>query len=816
MKLPSPGIHKSLLLTLSLMPGLSSGVRAEVPSWHCSTDEQGRWDCRDIQPSTPNPTTADAEIVETNQTLEVSESSSEHAAALQTCATESNCGLLRCSLYYQEPPRDWVNSDRTPEASPLHAQAESTIADGMRISLDGRVEIHKGHLQLTAGHTEFDRESGVVVLDQGMQLRQPGILMSGSKAQLDVDRALGRIEQANFISFEHGARASAALIEREAVNQLLLEKAEYTQCPPDEESWKLQAGKIELDYDSGRGVARGSVVRVGDVPVFYSPYLNFPIDDRRATGILWPSIGHNDGGLDLSLPVYINIADNMDATLTPRFIEQRGELLETEYRYMNAVSEWNFSGAYLGNDNQTDSKRWLIGVEEKGRFGELWSTGIDFNRVSDNDYFRDLGISSLAVKRSTHLRQAGNVTFHSGRWESKLQLEQFQTIADVDEPYRRLPQWSAKYRPAAKNFGFEPEFELDFTRFDHPNAIEDGGTEITGDRFFWSAGLSYPMHWAFGHVIPRVKWRQLSYQLNTGGSQDEDPSASSAMASIDMGLTFEKRSDRWRQSLEPRLFWLYADHDAQDGNPNFDSTALPFSYRQLYRDSRFTGLDRLDDAHRATIGLDHRLVDRQTGRELLFTRVGQIFYMRDREVQLPGESVEREDVSSFAASFTARPKRQHRLRSEVVWQSEENKLESAHLAWQLRRSDEELYNAGISYRAADSRDNSLDRSLRQLDLSMLRPLSDEWSVFGRLQQDLEDDLAFERTVGFEYNSCCWRARVVYQQSLEPADDDIAAQLDRDDAILFEFQLKGLGGVGAKIDKVLEESVFGYQSDEDEE
>ena len=329
MKPPSPGIHKSLLLALSLIPALSSGSHADVPSWHCSTDSSGRWDCRNIEPAPAETPLLNKERIQEKQSLETSQNISEHAVAVEACAKEANCGLLRCSLYYQEPPRDWINSGQSPESSPLHAQAESTVANGMRINLDGRGEINKGHLQLTAGHAEFDRDSGVVVLDKGMQLRQPGILMSGSRARLDVDRALGRIEQANFISFEHGARASAALIEREALNRLRLEKAEYTQCPPDEESWKLQAGKIELDYDSGRGVARGSIVRVADVPVFYSPYLNFPIDDRRATGILWPSIGHNDGGLDLSLPVYINIADNMDATLTPRIIAERGELLNT-------------------------------------------------------------------------------------------------------------------------------------------------------------------------------------------------------------------------------------------------------------------------------------------------------------------------------------------------------------------------------------------------------------------------------------------------------------------------------------------------------
>ena len=98
---------------------------------------------------------------------------------------------------------------------------------------------------------------------------------------------------------------------------MVLNDATYTTRPPGQKpGWKIQANKIELNQETGRGVTRGTKLYVKDVPVLAVPYFNFPIDDRRTTGILNPQFGFsNDGGIELSVPVYLNLAPNYDATL---------------------------------------------------------------------------------------------------------------------------------------------------------------------------------------------------------------------------------------------------------------------------------------------------------------------------------------------------------------------------------------------------------------------------------------------------------------------------------------------------------------------
>ena len=89
----------------------------------------------------------------------------------------------------------------------------------------------------------------------------------------------------------------------------------YSTCPPDDRRWELRARQIDIDTDSGMGVAHDATLRVGKVPVLYVPWFSFPIDNRRRTGLLYPSIGSSSrNGFDWRQPIYFNLAPNYDLT----------------------------------------------------------------------------------------------------------------------------------------------------------------------------------------------------------------------------------------------------------------------------------------------------------------------------------------------------------------------------------------------------------------------------------------------------------------------------------------------------------------------
>ena len=89
-----------------------------------------------------------------------------------------------------------------------------------------------------------------------------------------------------------------------------------------------------------------ATIEMEGVPIFYTPWLTFPIDDRRKSGFLFPEVGKDsNGGADIALPYYFNLAPNYDATLTPRYIADRGLLTELELRYLgHNTGYWELGG----------------------------------------------------------------------------------------------------------------------------------------------------------------------------------------------------------------------------------------------------------------------------------------------------------------------------------------------------------------------------------------------------------------------------------------------------------------------------------------
>ncbi|WP_295877050.1 LPS-assembly protein LptD [uncultured Zhongshania sp.] len=739
----------------------------------------------------------------------------------------SKCGLSPgCQGRFIEPTRNWQGSDQSPLKAPLNVSADTIESVGTKATMTGDVQLRKGDLSLDAGYAQYNRSNNTVLLRDNVVLRQPGIMLRGEFAQIDTNKGLGSLEQAEILSFDTGARGTAGRIARPDYSRFELEQASYTQCTPDNETWSLHADSIDLDYDSGRGVARGTSIRVYDIPVFYTPYLNFPVDERRATGFLFPSIGFADSSLDISTPYYLNLAPNYDAIITPRFIEQRGEALETELRYLDKYSEWAVNTSYLPNDKRDEIDRWLLGISENGYMNERWGTEIDFTKVSDDEYFRDLGLANLAVKRSSHLNQQAAVNYNSDDWSGRIEVQRYQTIAAVEDPYQKLPQLRLNYQSPAKNFQLEPSMEFEYTQFDHRDKLSEGGNKITGQRLFGTAGASLPMRWRWGFVEPAFKSRHVAYELEDADlvGIDNQLSANSSQFTLDSGLYFERdlsiTDQDWTQTLEPRLFYRYSEYVDQSDQPDFDSSALTFTYQQLFRDTRFTGHDRLDDANQVAIGVSSRFINNDAGREVLTASLGQLHYFDDGRVQLPGDDVRKSNNSDLAGQIRILPDDYRWLSVDVLYDARQGVLNQTNLSYHQRSDSGALFNAGYTFRREGNTLGGLENDVKQGDVSISLPLNDQWKLYAKTQYDFEDNRPVENLIGAEYQNCCWLTRIVYQRALEP-DNDIGSNLSstgntgtqNNSAVLIEFQLKGLGGLGTAVTSVLKDSIFGYLSDE---
>ena len=193
---------------------------------------------------------------------------------------------------------------------------------------------------------------------------------------------------------------------------------------------------------------------------------------------------------------------------------------------------WELTGGWISNDEkyegetQTDGQRWLPAAQHAGQHGDAWRTTVKYTRVSDAEYVRDLENHRLSAQRQTALQQLGRVEWLGESWQVRLDVEQFQSLAqDIRNDYKKLPQMTARWRGQASWLGVEPLFLAQLSHFDTDAA------RVTGQRLYTEAGLTLPKRWQAGFLTSTLKYRSVSYELDDFPLLDDtSPSAGSIMA----------------------------------------------------------------------------------------------------------------------------------------------------------------------------------------------------------------------------------------------------------------------------------------------
>ncbi|MFL0810534.1 MAG: LPS-assembly protein LptD [Agarilytica sp.] len=762
-----------------------------------------------------------------------------------------------CSGAYIESPNDVEQgsaSQLAQEELVVEAQ-DASILDGSTAILQGDVEVSQGDRAIAAEEMTYERNLERATLKQRVRIKQPGVVIEGEYAEVSTIEHKATFDEAVFVFKDEQVRGGARSVKQLSPAKLELNGGYITTCEPGDETWMLKGEKITIDRETQQGSGKNVVLKVGKVPVFYLPYVTFPVGNERQSGFLYPSINNtDDGGADIAMPFYWNLAPNYDATITPRLITGRGLMGEVETRYLNSWTRTEMGFTYLSDDGGSQDEdldalveageiteeearphkgdsRWLVQMNQKGGGTHGWYTKADYTKVSDEDYFRDLGTSSLSVANKSFLQQYAQVGYQFENWHlSTLAQTQQVLLLDIPTPYRKLPQVDVNGR---YNFGnWVINLKNRYTYFKQEVEQPD---VLTGERF----NLDYNFRWEqrkpWGFFVPEFGYKGLRYQLDANDSISEEANAlqfglGAPQASIDMGLVFEHAGGSYTQTIEPRAYWLYRskeDHSdlfnigGNDGlDVNFDTSERTFSYGQLYRDSRFIGGDRLDDANQVTLGLTSRWYDNRSDKELFEASVGQIFHFRDRDVTLGGNASEAElsDNSEIAGELRINLIERTEFFSNVIYDTETSKVNRGSTGIHYASKDyRKLVNLSYSFlRDLNPAANGGDgNNIDQMDFSFSHPLSKQWTMMARSNYDFENQQELESFVGFEYNDCCYRFRILARRWLDSniakLVDDQNAQYDR--GIFFEVHLKGLGGSGGKANSILYDGIYGFEKRE---
>ncbi|MCB1616330.1 MAG: LPS-assembly protein LptD [Pseudomonadales bacterium] len=810
--------------------------------WVCESDGSGKgWQCQNLA---PEPKTRDKAQLTLSPKKLVEQTSPLSAASPHTGKQASKKGILQdwypgshnqnsedcCNGSYLAPIRTDADADKAPQDAEIKLSAEETLSENSVTTLNGNVVMTQGYRQLNSDRVVFDETGETIDVEGAVVFREPNLLVTGNQAEIDLASGQVAIRHAEFLLHDAHLRGQASSINREE-GVIILDDVSATYCEPLDNTWSIRSKSMKLDAEAGTGEARDVKLYIKNVPVAYSPYLSFPIDDRRKSGFLTPSISSSDDGLDITLPYYFNLAPNYDATLISRLIQDRGFLLGGEFRHLSRYSDASLSASFLPNDDDTGTDRWLVNTRQKGGASSPWYTEVNYTRVSDDDYFRDLSNSGLKVNSATHLLEKAGAGLITDHWHFSGKLEAYQTIDKTSpDPYYQLPALLAE---GSYDLPWNMQVDLinELVAFEH----RDDKLNTTGERARLEYALQRRFDSAAFFITPAVKIRHIEQNLDLVPASPTTGSHASVTVpsfTLDSGLFFERESNLFSQNgiqtFEPRLFYYYADYENQNNLHLFDTDDMTFSYAQLFRDYRFSGGDRIGDANQLSLGLTTRYIDSTTGRQKMRFSIGQIYYFEDRNITstvLPAAPTynETRDQSSIASELEIAINHAWQINSELIWNDDINQIDKGSVGLHFNDGDNHLANASYRYINYSKTPrlglNGLplaplelvERSIEQVDLSSFWGVDQQWSLIGKFNYDLTNSRELETIAGMQYNDCCWRVRLIYRKWVDnPFGIDDIKQQQEDSGVFLEFQLTGLGEIGEKIGDILDDSIQGFE------
>ncbi|MFY2599011.1 LPS-assembly protein LptD [Achromobacter xylosoxidans] len=732
---------------------------------------------------------------------------------------------------------------RLPDGNiPAYMEADTIEGDpDSDLTLTGAAQVRRIDGVIKGDRINYRKDTGEVDVQGNARMMRDGTLVTGPNAKFNVDKYSGEVEKPNFWLGATGGFAVADKADIFSKSQMRLHTVTYSGCSCETPSWYIKANTVDIDFDENEGVARNGVLYFKDVPILASPYMTFPVKKERKSGFLMPTYGTTSkGGFDFSLPYYLNIAPNYDATLQPRYFSKRGLQLGGEFRYLGAAYAGSIYGAYLPDDHDTGTNRWMYWWRHQQLLGNGFYADWDMAKVSDNDYFRDISQLGLNQASTTYLPQRARVGWSASYWNAYAQVYKYQTLQDpaalLTPPYDKEPE--LYLRGARYDWGgFDVDWTSTAVRFSQP-LLSGRRNGPNGDRLQTYPTVSYPIVRPGWFVVPKVGVNYTQYQtswyngdwlgLNSGtanaGTDFGYPRSQSRtvpIMSLDAGLIFERDTTLFGkssiQTLEPRLYYLRVPYRDQSKIPVYDTSLSDFSFSQAFEENIYSGgWDRISNANQLTAALTTRWLDASTGFERASLAVAQRLYFTDQQVTLPGETP-RENVRSdflvgasaaltdafttdVAAQYNPYDNRWSRALLSGRWSPQ--RLTTVALAYRYQRDPQ----AGVQYQP---------QGQNQISLAVQWPFTKRWYGVGRIDYSLrngpsstvsgtnDSPRVTQAIAGLEYKGdCCWVGRMVFQRYAVSA-------TDANTALFFQLELTGLGSLGTDPMNLLNRSIPGY-------
>ena len=722
----------------------------------------------------------------------------------QAQAQSQPIDLLQCANPALFAP-EVLNANSTFDPNAVVVTADSaTMTLTQRAQFSGNVNIISSRGQIFADEAIVtDNGNGVVAVGEvgfvndQIEVTSESISLNGITDSFVISNARYQLASIN-------GNGLAEQISINSKSGLTLDTVSFTTCPLNQQDWSIKASQLNIGEAGNLGQAFNTRFYVAGFPVLYLPYFAFPVTSQRQSGLLFPNISSSSAnGVDISQPFYWNIAPNLDATLTPRLLTNRGIQFNSEFRYLTAHQQGEVTLEYLASDDDyiNDDARYFLRVQHQGNVTENLQWYVDFNQISDENYIVDLG-SDFYNRADTYVNRAIGWLYHSPNLTVQTTFQDFDVIGETANNYRALPHIALDYTQI-----LDPNWRLDIhselSYFDNHNPQLP-----TATRAHFAPTLSYNQVTPGTQLSADLTWYSTYYQQRHLSDSDLAPSVNRNIGQARLfGAVFFERPQSFTDTdgiitLEPKIQYLYTSYAEQNDIGLYDSAQLLNNVNGLFRGQAFSGLDRISDNNQLTIGLTSRIMD-GNNQERASISVGQIFYFDESRLLNQTQTVQ---TSALAAEFDFRLSQRWFAHSQLQLATQVDKVERSSVSLEYRKDKQSLIQ--LSHRYVR---NLSQETINQMGLSAAWPISDRWQWVGRWYKDRSLSRTIEAYVGLQYESCCWSVRLIGQRNLANrySNDGIQDINQFDSGIALQFSFKGISS-NRRNKSMLQDGMFGYR------
>ncbi len=712
----------------------------------------------------------------------------------------------------------------------------------------GNVDIAQGNSRLQADEVQLHQKQAegqpapVRTVDAlgNVHYDDNQVILKGPKGWANLNTKDTNVWEGDYQMVGRQGRGKADLMKQRGENRYtILENGSFTSCLPGSNTWSVVGSEVIHDREEQVAEIWNARFKLGPVPVFYSPYLQLPVGDKRRSGFLIPNAKYSTKNyFEFYLPYYWNIAPNMDATITPHYMHRRGGVMwENEFRYLTQAGMGLMELDYLNSDrvyddehpNDDNSRRWLFYWQHAGVMDQVWRFNVDYTKVSDSSYFNDFD-NKYGSSTDGYATQKFSIGYAVQNFDATISTKQFQVFADQNNSsYSAQPQLDVNY------------YQNDVGPFDthiygqavHFVNTKDYMPEAT--RVHLEPTINLPLSNQWGSIDTEAKLMATHYQqtnldwYNANNTTKLDDSANRVMPQfkVDGKLVFERDMEMlapgYTQTLEPRAQYLYVPYRNQSHIYNYDSSLLQSDYSGLFRDRTYGGLDRIASANQVTTGVTSRVYD-DAAVERFNISVGQIYYFTESRTGDDNTQWENDDKTGslvWAGDTYWRISDRWGLRSGIQYDTRLDSIATSSSSIEYRRDENRMLQLNYRYAspeyiqaAVPSRDVTnaqYKNGISQVGAVASVPIAERWSIVGAYYFDTNVNKVADSMLGLQYNSCCYAIRVGYERKLNGWDDTQQHAI-YDNSIGFNIELRGLSSnYGLGTNQMLRSNILPYQS-----